>query len=246
MDLKELEAGIDPHVHWYYQSKIVPLRRYLKERIKASGPITLVDFGSGSGFFSECMLNELGMGVQRVYQVDIGYSEEELGPQKSNERIIRVHYTPKDIDNAVVVMMDVLEHIEDDLGILKEISGAIARPFHYFITVPAFMSVWSSHDVYLEHYRRYTVPQLMHVLQKANYNLNAAYYIFQSIFPLVWIIRRLKSTDKNMEAPDSSDMAPMPNWLNSLLKAYHKWEMRWGKSNKRFGLSCVAEGSGNN
>ncbi|HKK87509.1 MAG TPA: methyltransferase domain-containing protein [Saprospiraceae bacterium] len=245
MDLKELEAGVDPHVHWYYQSKAVPLRRYLKQRIKASGPITIVDFGSGSGFFSELMLHELGSNVKMVYQVDIGYTDEELGEQSDNKKITRVRYTPKNIENAVVVMMDVLEHIEDDEGILKEISEAISKPFHYFITVPAFMSVWSSHDVYLEHYRRYTLPHLTRVLQNVGYSCDAGYYIFQTIFPMVWVVRRLKRQEKNMQAPDSSDMSPMPGWLNGLLKSYHQWEMSWGKVNKRFGLTCVAEGHGN-
>lgn len=245
MDLKELEAGIDPYVHWYYQSKAVPLRRYLEQRIKASGPITIVDFGSGSGFFSELMLQELGPDIELVYQVDIGYTDEELGEQSDNKKIIRVRYTPKDIENAVVVMMDVLEHIEDDKGILNEISEAISKPFHYFITVPAFMSVWSSHDVYLEHYRRYTLPHLKRVLQNAKYSCDAGYYIFQTIFPMVWIVRRLKRQEKNMQAPQSSDMSSMPGLLNGLLRFYHKWEMTWGKGNKRFGLTCVAEGQGN-
>lgn len=245
MDLKELEAGIDPYVHWYYQSKTVPLHRYLKQRIASSGPINIVDFGSGSGFFSTYMLEKLGSDIKKVYQVDIGYTEEELGEQISNKKIIRLRYTPQNVKNAVVVMMDVLEHIEDDDAILKEISTAIAQPFHYFITVPAFMSVWSSHDVYLEHYRRYTLPHLKRVLQEANYAFDTGYYIFQSIFPLVWVLRRLKRSEENMKAPESSDMAPLPGWLNGLLKGFHEWEMRWGKGNKSFGLSCVSEGRAN-
>jgi hypothetical protein len=191
------------------------------------------------------MLNELGTNVKKVYQVDIGYDDEELGAQRDNNKIIRVRYTPENLSNAVVVMMDVLEHIEDDEGILREISEAISHPFHFFITVPAFMSVWSSHDVYLEHYRRYTLAHLKRVLETGNCSCDAAYYIFQSIFPLVWIIRRLKRSEKNMKAPESSDMSPLPKWLNSLLRGYHQWEMHWGKWNRQFGLTCVAEGKGN-
>ena len=53
MDLKELENGVDPSVHWYYQSKKVPLLKYFKKlHQKAGKPLTVIDFGSGSGFFA--------------------------------------------------------------------------------------------------------------------------------------------------------------------------------------------------
>ena len=31
MDLKELESGVDPSTHWYYQSKKIPLIRFVKK-----------------------------------------------------------------------------------------------------------------------------------------------------------------------------------------------------------------------
>lgn len=53
------------------------------------------------------------------------------------------------------LVADVLEHVADDRAILAEWVRA-ARPGAWFtITVPAEMSLWSTHDVSHGHYRRY-------------------------------------------------------------------------------------------
>jgi len=140
-------------------------------------------------------------------------------------------------------MMDVLEHIEDDYAILKDIKSKVGKNAFYFITVPAFMSVWSTHDVYLGHYRRYTIPMLSKLLNSCDCRIESNYYLYGSIFPLVWMVRRLKRNAKDMEQPESSDMSPLPGPINFILKQYNSFEMNFRKANKFFGLTCVAEGS---
>lgn len=242
MDLKELESGVDPKKHWYYQSKKVPLFRYFKQLAQQqSRKLTVIDFGSGSGFFAYELLEAFPEYIEDVLLIDIGYTAEELASTK-NDRVKKLHYIPKGISDCIVIMMDVLEHIEDDYAILKEIKNATSSNAYYFITVPAFMSVWSSHDVYLGHYRRYTIPMAKKLLETCGCKIDSQYYIYGSIFPLVWLIRRLKKNEENMTNPESSDMSPLPAPINFILKQYNSFEMNFRKINKLFGLTCVAEG----
>jgi ubiquinone/menaquinone biosynthesis C-methylase UbiE len=78
MDLKELENGIDPEVHWYYQSKKLPLLRYTKQALASGKPLTIVDIGSGSGFFALELEKKFGSAIAKVYLVDTGYSVAEM------------------------------------------------------------------------------------------------------------------------------------------------------------------------
>ena len=55
-----------------------------------------------------------------------------------------------------VILMDVLEHTFNDTEFLKEILKKTPQDSFLFITVPSFQFLFSSHDVYLKHYRRYT------------------------------------------------------------------------------------------
>ncbi len=242
MDLKELESGVDPKKHWYYQSKKVPLFRYFKKLAREhSKKLTVIDFGSGSGFFAYELFEAFPEHIEEVLLIDIGYTVDEM-ESTENDPVKKLRYIPKGISDCIVIMMDVLEHIEDDYAILKEIRDAISSDGYYFITVPAFMSVWSSHDVYLGHYRRYTIPMLKKLLDTCHCKIYHQYYIYGSIFPLAWAVRRLKRNEENMTNPESSDMKPLPRPVNFALKQYNTFEMNFRKINKLFGLTCVAEG----
>ena len=242
MDLLELENGVDQKTHWYYQSKKLPLFRYFKKVAeKEKKKLTVIDFGSGSGFFAYELFEAFPEHIEDVLLIDIGYTEEEMAATK-NADVKKLRYIPEGIDDCIVIMMDVLEHIEDDYAILKDIQNKVGENAFYFITVPAFMSVWSSHDVFLGHYRRYTIPMLKKLLETNKCTIDHQYYLYGSIFHLVWMIRRIKRSTSDMENPNSSDMGSVPAPINFILKTYNSMEMGISKMNKLFGLTCVAEG----
>ena len=239
MDLKELEAGIDPHTHWYYQSKKLPLFAYVREVLKKVPRVTIVDVGSGSGFFAYILADEFGDQIEKVYLVDIGYSEEEMAATRGS-RLEKVHFIPTAINNAVVTLMDVLEHLEDDYAMLKSIKEACSGGGNYFfITVPAFKNLWSGHDDYLGHYRRYTSPMLRSVLTRAGWKTKRSYYLYGSLFPLVWVARKLCNLRKGKA---ESNMRPSSPLINSILLGVTSADMKVARANHAFGVTCVAEG----
>jgi len=83
---------------------------------------------------------------------------------------------------------------------------------------------------------------LKKLLETKNCKIEKQYYLYGTIFPLVWMVRKLKQNKENMENPESSDMAPLPGPINAILKAYNSFEMNFRKANKLFGLTTVAEG----
>ena len=55
----------------------------------------------------------------------------------------------------IVLAKDVLEHIQDDYSTLKEWKTTLKQNGLLFISVPVFLHLWSSHDIFLGHYKRY-------------------------------------------------------------------------------------------
>jgi len=240
MDLKELENGINPDSHWYYQSKKLPLIDYARKLIKSGKPLTIVDIGAGSGFFALELEKVFGEAISKVYLVDIGYSEEEMAPTRG-AKVEKVHAIPSQIMNGLVIMMDVLEHLPDDLQMLQSVKAAsVGDNNHFFITVPAFQSLWSGHDVFLEHYRRYQIPMLHDVLQRANFRQISNYYLYGGMFPLVWAVRRVSNWRNPQEA--ASNMKPMNRLANAVLLGLNSLEMKIASANKLFGVTCVGQG----
>ncbi len=166
-------------------------------------------------------------------------TEEEINASK-NKKIEKTLRIPDRIENSVVILMDVLEHLEDDLKMLQEIkAAAVGNNNYFFITVPAFTSLWSGHDDYLGHYRRYKIASLTAVLKKAGYTTENSYYLYGSLFPMVWAARKLSNLRKK-EA--TSNMKPFSPVVNKLLLGITSAEMALSSANKVFGVTCVAQG----
>ena len=239
MDLKELENGVNPDVHWYYQSKKLPLLRAARRVLMAGKPLTVVDIGSGSGFFALELEKKYGAQIEKIYLVDTGYSEAEMAATRDT-KIEKVHAIPARIENGLVVLMDVLEHLEDDLVMLQSVRAAcVGDNNHFFITVPAFQSLWSGHDVFLGHYRRYRIPMLRDVLRRAGFRHISNYYLYGGLFPLVWLVRQLSNLRRKEAA---SNMRPFNALLNKALLGLTSLEMRVSRANKLAGVTCVGEG----
>ncbi len=240
MDLKELEAGVNPDVHWYYQSKILPLISYTRKLLSNDLPLTIVDVGSGSGFFAISLEKEFREKIKKVYLVDINYTAEEIAATQ-NDKIQKTLRIPDEIENGLVILMDVLEHLEDDLRMLQDIKSASrGNNNHFFITVPAFYSLWSGHDVYLGHYRRYKIDTLNKVLNEAKYSIENTYYLYGSLFPMVWTVRKMQNMLKQKDA--TSNMKPFSPLLNKVLLGITSIDMKLATANKVFGVSCVSQG----
>ena len=52
------------------------------------------------------------------------------------------------------------------------------------------MSLWSGHDIFLKHYRRYTLYEMRSVIEKSGLKIIESKYLFSTIFPIVWILRK--------------------------------------------------------
>ena len=66
-----------------------------------------------------------------------------------------------------VTLLDVVEHLDDDVAALRT-AGRLLRPGGtLLVTVPAYQWLWSGHDVVNQHRRRYTSGRLRSALSAA-------------------------------------------------------------------------------
>ncbi len=210
MDLKELGL-VDPVTHWYYQAKIVPFKKAFRKY--AVNPKTIFDIGAGSGFFSRS-ITQLDNNLMTTC-IDPNYESE----WDENDGKIKFIKSTPNLSADIYLFVDVLEHVADDLALLKSYTDHAPTGAVVMISVPAFMSLWGPHDVFLEHFRRYRLKQVETLISRANLELLESRYLFGSIFPVAWLIRKFKRN-----AAPSSDLAPLPSALNALLRFILKLE----------------------
>jgi SAM-dependent methyltransferase len=227
MDLKEEGIlGADIGRHWYYRSKAAALRRM----IGLLRPQRILDVGAGSGFFSRHLLRAAG--AQSALCVDIGYAADHDDSEAGKPVLYRRDIGPTDCD--LVLMMDVLEHVDDDRGLLRHYAAKVPSGAHFLVTVPAFRFLWSSHDVFLEHKRRYRLDEIEAAMRDAGLEVVRGAYYFGAVFPLAAGVRLAK---RNASDPGSS-LRKHGAFINTALSAICAAELPVFPINRLAGLSA--------
>ena len=108
----------------------------------------------------------------------------------------------------------------------------------FVVTVPAFMSLRSSHDEYLLHFRRYRRAGLRKAIAHAEVRVHSLRYLFGALFLIAFVLRRLRR--RPSEA--GSDLNEVPRWLNASLLGWFTFEHRF-LPQRLFGLSVLAVGT---
>ena len=99
---------------------------------------------------------------------------------------------------------DVIEHIKDDDLAIREMSRVTRSGGFVFITVPAYMFLWSDHDKINHHERRYTYRRLKEIIDTCeNLEIVSWTYFNTLLFPLIAIFRLISKTKKRNATPKS-------------------------------------------
>ena len=227
MDLKEEDIlGAEIGQHWYYRSKAAALHRAV-DRLK---PKRLLDIGAGSGFFSRHLLATGD--AESALCVDIGYAHERDDNVAGKPVLYRRDCGRTDCD--LVLMMDVLEHVDDDRGLMRHYAEKVPSGAHFLVTVPAFRFLWSGHDVFLEHKRRYRLGEIETALGDAGLEIVHGAYYFGLVFPLAAAVRLASRGD----AEPKSSLKKHGALTNGILSAVCAAELPFFAFNRLAGLSA--------
>jgi len=116
-------------------------------------------------------------------------------------------------------MIDVLEHVDDDVGLLRDYVRRAEPGTRFLISVPAFQFLWSSHDEFLEHRRRYRLSDLRQTVEAAGLAPLRMRYFFGLLFPAAAAMRLAEK--KNQDGAPASQLKSAPDWLNKSLADRH-------------------------
>jgi len=228
MDLIETADVSSGRRHPWELARLWVLRRLIDRHVPLDDDAVIVDIGCGDAF----VIGELAASFPQAtfFGVDAALTDAVVSARQAalphNVRLFRDVEAVPASTAALVLLMDVLEHIRDDHGFLVDL---LSRPMigprtQFIVTVPAYQSLFSSHDVFLKHFRRYTNSQLRDRLENAGLRVLDIGYFFASLLPLrlLGVLKERMRPPRNLAGTSLTTYGggAMGTWmLSALLKA---------------------------
>lgn len=108
---------------------------------------------------------------------------------------------PYEDEFDLVGAFDVIEHIEEDELVLREMHAATRRGGGLIVTVPQHEWLWSYLDDYAQHKRRYSAVELSRKVKDAGYDILRMTSFVSLLLPAMFVSRLLNKTQSRSSDP---------------------------------------------
>ncbi|PYX30200.1 MAG: hypothetical protein DMG77_10685 [Acidobacteria bacterium] len=217
--------------HWWWRSRTELIVEKLRQLRPSGGWKQILDIGCGDGLFFN-QLAEFGEveGIEPAAEL-VG----ENNPHRS-----RIYTCPFDKtfqpnkQYSLILMLDVLEHLENPVAALDHMLSLLVPAGIVVVTVPAFMALWTNHDVLNHHFIRYTKRRFREIASQADFQILEERYLYHWTCPVKLGLRMSEGIFHLKPRP-----AKIPaHWANEALfwlsrieqKTLSVWNMPFGSS----------------
>jgi 2-polyprenyl-3-methyl-5-hydroxy-6-metoxy-1,4-benzoquinol methylase len=240
--IRRLVAAEDQHFWFRARNEIIAaLARRPIENLNDG--FRILEVGCGSGNVLR-VLQRLAAGRGSVAGLEL--SSEAAAVARARTGLLVTDGYLSDLDSTwafdVIAAFDVLEHIADESGVLREMRERLRPGGCLILTVPAHQSLWSAFDVASGHERRYTLATLSRALRQSGFSVQYATYFMSALFPLMWVRRRVvKPKERDMGTLLDSEFQIVPG-LNEVAYEVLRQEARVIQARRRLpvGASIAA------
>ena len=133
-----------------------------------------------------------------------------------------------------LIMLNVLEHINDDEGALREANKLLKKDGLLILEVPSGKFLFDEYDKKLLHFRRYNMKDLVEKIEKAGFKIEKKTHLGFILFPLFSLIKIFNKLIKKKNIVVSQANASN----NILVKAIFEIEKKLSNYSLPFGIRC--------
>jgi 2-polyprenyl-3-methyl-5-hydroxy-6-metoxy-1,4-benzoquinol methylase len=217
--------------HFWYRGRhrfLLHAVRQVRHCLRREGRRSLgaLDLGGGCGGWIDYLhrrepaaFAELALADSSIKALE--YAAQVVGPNVKRYQVDLMQLPWKERWD-VVFLLDVLEHIPDDVAVLKQIHQVLRPGGWLFVTTPAFPSLWSYNDDLVHHVRRYVHRDFVPLAEASGMELSWSRYFLFFLSPLLILSRLRPPRRKTMTEKDIQEHLAkthrVPSWpINGLL-----------------------------
>lgn len=210
-EMDQLEAN-----YWWFVSRRRILESVISKFAKSDNP-RILEIGCGTGGNLK-MLGTFGKGVG--VEMNPG-AIEYANKKKPSQFVIREgsfptkHNLERNEEFNIICLFDVLEHIDEDLETLEILHNHLSFKGKIVLTVPAHRWLWSKHDDFNHHKRRYSKREIMNLAIASGFEIEFLSYFNSLLFPLA-VLGRFKT--KFLKKSGEDTLPELPKFVNEAFK----------------------------
>jgi SAM-dependent methyltransferase len=196
--------------HFWYQGRhkflLNSLSRHLTD---ASRPFSAIDLGGGVGGWVNYLNKHrqddffpLALADSSMQALTLSASVLPPLAKRYQVDLMNLHMNEQ---WDVAFLLDVIEHIPDDVRVLQQAYNALKPGGYLFITAPAFQRFWSYNDDAAKHLRRYERSDFEQLAKQSGFTLCDSRYFMFFLSPL-YLLSRLVINSSNMTEKQRKDL----------------------------------------
>jgi SAM-dependent methyltransferase len=223
--------------HWWYRARRALMADLLAGELAPGA--TVVDVGCGTGD----NLGALdGVAGRTVAGVELSEYAVRHAPRSAGGRgragVARAEHLPFPTACAdLVTSMDVIEHLDDDAA-LAEYRRVVRSGGLVLLTVPAYQWLWSDHDTWAAHRRRYSRRTLVAAVERAGLLTRRVTYFNSFLVPPAAVLRRTPA--RRLVKGEQDEVGASSAAVDRVMTGLAGLERRWARRRAvPFGLSIV-------
>src|SRR5262249_46804746 len=177
----ETNAGSD---HFMTRASLGHALRQVKKHARGPAPVIL-EVGCSTGFLVEALRRELPH-AQVIGSDYVRGPLERLAARMPDVPLLQFNLVKcplPDVSVDVAVLLNVLEHIEDDAGALRQLYRIVKPGGAVVLEVPAGPHLYDVYDKVLMHFRRYQLSALRQLLQRTGFAVAHASSMGAFLYP---------------------------------------------------------------
>lgn len=205
--------------HWWYRARRDILADYVTRYADLPKDARVLEIGCGTGHNLPMLA---GFGEVDAIEIDDAAREiasQRLGKPVGTAPLPELAGVERGAYDMVAVL-DVIEHIDDDVAALKAMAEALKPGGKILIAVPAHQWMWSAHDVVNHHKRRYSKASLDRAIRAAGLRHDGLKWFNSLLFPAAVAAR----VAGRLTGKDDSDDSPPAKPLNALFETIFRLE----------------------
>ncbi len=223
--------------YWWFIARNAILLNIIREICKFDKSSNILDAGCGTGAFAEKLSSISNVICLDTSEIALSYCHLRGLTNTHQCKLSEYQKGEKRIDG--ITLLDVVEHIEDDYGVLKDAYDILDDKGYVIITVPAYQWLWCRHDEIHMHYRRYNKSQIATAVKSSGFKITYSSY-FNTLLFLPAVAKRFLDKITGLDKTNKNPIEPVPDFLNKLFTKIFMMEKYFLPSMKfPFGLSIL-------